>query len=67
MAYKKQTKKVKRHVTSAVAHVKSTFNNTLLTITTEEGDVYSLEALENQDLKVQEKGLLLQHLKSLTL
>jgi small subunit ribosomal protein S11 len=39
MAYKKKTKKIKRHVTTAVAHVKSTFNNTLVTITTQDGDV----------------------------
>lgn len=39
MAYKKKTKKQKRHVDSAVAHVRSTFNNTLVTITTTDGDV----------------------------
>src|SRR3989338_5137073 len=39
MAYKKKTKKQKRHVDSAVALVKSSFNNTLVTITTPEGDV----------------------------
>lgn len=39
MAYKKKTKKVKRHVDSAIAHVKSTFNNTLVSVTTLEGDV----------------------------
>lgn len=39
MAYKKKTKKTKRHVNSVVAHVKSTFNNTLVTITNMNGDV----------------------------
>lgn len=39
MAYKKKTKKVKRQIDSAVAHIKSTFNNTLVSITTTEGDV----------------------------
>jgi len=39
MAYKKKTKKVKRNINSAVAHVKSTFNNTLVSITTPDGDV----------------------------
>lgn len=39
MAYKKKTKKKKRHMTNAVAHIKSTFNNTLVTITSVEGDV----------------------------
>ena len=39
MAYKKKSKKSRRFVDSAVAHVKSTFNNTLVAITTAEGDV----------------------------
>jgi small subunit ribosomal protein S11 len=39
MAYKKKSKKVKRRVDSAVAHVKSSFNNTLVTVTTTDGDV----------------------------
>ena|SRR3990167_1860042 len=39
MAYKKSTKKVKRNIPIAVVHVKSTFNNTVVTITTETGDV----------------------------
>ncbi len=39
MTYKKKSKKVRRLVDSAIAHVKSTFNNTLVTITTPEGDV----------------------------
>ena len=39
MAYKKKTKKTKRQVDSVVAHVRSSFNNTMVTITTLEGDV----------------------------
>ena len=39
MAYKKKTKKQKRHVDLAIAHVKSTFNNTLVSVTTPDGDV----------------------------
>lgn len=39
MAYKKSKKKLHRNVESVVAHIKSTFNNTLLTITTTDGDV----------------------------
>src|SRR5436190_20708142 len=39
MTYKKKSKKVKRQVETAVAHVKSSFNNTLVSITTVEGDV----------------------------
>ena len=39
MAYKKKSKKKKRQVDSVVVHVKSTFNNTLVSVTTMEGDV----------------------------
>jgi len=41
MAYKKKNKKrqIKRNVELVLAHVKSSFNNTLVTITTVEGDV----------------------------
>ena len=39
MAYKKKTKKVKRQVDSAIAHVKSSFNNTLVSISTLDGDI----------------------------
>lgn len=35
----KKIKKSKRHLSAAVAHVKSSFNNTMVTITTPEGDV----------------------------
>lgn len=39
MAYKKKTKKVKRNIETAVANVQSSFNNTLVSITTLDGDV----------------------------
>lgn len=39
MSYKKKAKKQKRHIDSSIAHVTSTFNNTLVAITTLEGDV----------------------------
>lgn len=39
MAYKKKSKKIKRHVDTAVVHVRSTFNNTLVAVTTQGGDV----------------------------
>jgi len=39
MALVKKTKKIKRQISVAVAHVKSSFNNTLVTITTVDGDV----------------------------
>jgi len=39
MAYKKKPKKQKQKIVSAIAHVKATFNNTIVSITTMEGDV----------------------------
>jgi small subunit ribosomal protein S11 len=39
MAYKKKTKKQKLAIDSAIAHVKSSFNNTLVSISTMGGDV----------------------------
>lgn len=40
MAYKKKSKKKQlRNVETVVAHVKSTFNNTLVSVTTTDGDV----------------------------
>lgn len=40
MAYKKKSKKkIKRQVDSVIANVKSTFNNTIVSITTIDGDV----------------------------
>ncbi len=39
MAYKKKTKKQKLVIDSAIAHVKSSFNNTLVSISTTSGDV----------------------------
>lgn len=39
MAYKKSKKKQNKHVDAVVAHIKSSFNNTLVTITTTGGDV----------------------------
>ena len=56
MAYKKKTKKVKRQVDSAVAHIKSTFNNTLVSITTMDGDVLMRNSAGSLDLKVHERN-----------
>ncbi|TET36630.1 30S ribosomal protein S11 [Candidatus Dependentiae bacterium] len=39
MAYKKKSKKQKRHIDSVIVHVQSSFNNTLVTVTSPEGDV----------------------------
>lgn len=39
MTYKKKTRKQKKNVDAAVVHVRSTFNNTQVTVTTPDGDV----------------------------
>ncbi len=39
MSYKKKSKKSKRRVDSAIANVKSSYNNTLVAVTTVDGDV----------------------------
>ena len=39
MAYKKSKKRQHKNVDSAIAHVRSTFNNTLVSVTTLDGDV----------------------------
>lgn len=56
MAYKKKTKKTKRHVDTVVVHVKSSFNNTLVTITTPEGDVLLRGSSGKQGFKGSRKG-----------
>jgi len=56
MSYKKKTKKVKRKVDSAVVHVKSTFNNTLVSITTMEGDVLLRGSAGKHGFKGARKG-----------
>lgn len=56
MAYKKKTKKVKRQVDSAVAHIKSTFNNTLVSITTTDGDVLLRNSAGRLGFKGARKG-----------
>lgn len=39
MSYKKKSKKIKTRFESAIAHVRSTFNNTIVSITSPSGDV----------------------------
>lgn len=56
MAYKKKTKKVKRQVNEAVAHVRSTFNNTMVTITTVDGDVLLRGSAGKHGFKGARKG-----------
>jgi len=56
MAYKKKSKKVKRQLSSAVVHVKATFNNTLVTITTEDGNVILSGSAGKSGFKGSRKG-----------
>lgn len=56
MAYKKKTKKVKRKVDTVVAHIKSTFNNTMVSLTTLEGDVLLQSSSGRLGLKGSRKG-----------
>ena len=56
MAYKKKAKKVKRHVDSAVVHVKSSFNNTLVSVTTVDGDVLLRSSAGRLGYKGSRKG-----------
>ena len=41
MAYKRKSKKIKRQVDTVIAHVRSTFNNTMISISDAEGNVIS--------------------------
>ncbi len=56
MTYKKKAKKVKRQVDTAVAHVQSTFNNTLVSVTTVEGDVLLRSSAGKLGFKGARKG-----------
>jgi len=56
MAYKRKTKKVKKRVDTVVAHVKSSFNNTLVTITTVDGDVLLSSSAGKLGYKGAKKG-----------
>ncbi len=56
MAYKKGKKKQLKNVNSVVAHVKSSFNNTLVTIATPGGDVISRGSSGQLGFKGARKG-----------
>lgn len=56
MAYKRKSKKIKRQVDTVIAHVKSTFNNTLVTITTVDGDVLLAGSAGKLGFKGAKKG-----------
>lgn len=56
MTYKKKTKKVKRQINTAVAHINSTFNNTMVTISTTDGDVVLTGSSGRMGFKGARKG-----------
>ncbi len=56
MAYKKKSKKVKRQVDSVIAHIRSTFNNTIVSITTLDGDVLLTSSSGRLGFKGARKG-----------
>ena len=56
MAYKKKPKKQKQKISSAIAHVKSTFNNTIVTITDQIGGVITWASAGHMGFKGSRKG-----------
>ncbi|MGD1852100.1 MAG: 30S ribosomal protein S11 [Cyanophyceae cyanobacterium] len=50
------SRKQKRHVPSGVAHIQSTFNNTIITITDLKGDVVSWASAGSSGFKGAKKG-----------
>ncbi len=57
MAQKKRgTKKEKKHVTAGVAHIQATFNNTIVTITDQNGNVLTWASAGSLGFKGSRKG-----------
>ena len=56
MAYKARKKRVKKNVPDGVAHIHSTFNNTVVTITDKEGNVISWDSAGTQGIKGSKKS-----------
>ena len=57
----KKKKKVKKNITSGIAYVYSTFNNTIISIADESGNVVSWSSAGAKGLKVRENLHLMQH------
>ena len=53
----KKNKKTKKFVESGIAHIQATFNNTIVTITDDDGNVLSGLQVEKKGLKELEKEL----------
>jgi small subunit ribosomal protein S11 len=57
MAQKKRgTKKEKKHITTGVAHIQATFNNTIVTITDQNGNVLTWSSAGSLGFKGSRKG-----------
>ena len=56
MAYKARKRKVKKNVPHGVVHVRSTFNNTIVTITDKEGNTIAWAASGTQGVKGSKKS-----------
>jgi len=56
MVYKKKSKKHRGHIDTAIAHVKSSFNNTMVTITTTSGDALFSSSAGKLGFKGSRKG-----------
>ncbi len=56
MAYKKKSKKHKGHIDSVIAHVRSSFNNTMVSISTLGGDVLLASSAGKLGFKGSRKG-----------
>ncbi|MFQ5900381.1 MAG: 30S ribosomal protein S11 [Thermodesulfobacteriota bacterium] len=53
---KTSKKKEKKHITKGIAHIQSTFNNTIITITEPNGDVIAWSSAGLQGFKGSRKG-----------
>ena len=56
MAYKKKNKKARIKVETVVAHIRSSFNNTMVSVTTPEGDVLMQSSSGKLGFKGSRKG-----------
>ena len=56
MAYKTRKRKVKKNVPEGIAHIHSTYNNTIVTLTDKEGNVVSWASAGTLGFKGSKKG-----------
>ena len=51
MAYNRRKRKVKKNIPEAVAHIHSTYNNTIVTISDKEGNAISWSSAGRKEVK----------------